>query len=47
MVISHFAADPFDFYTNPLGKNKWGWAYWNGSGDYPFEFSPATITNPK
>jgi hypothetical protein len=46
-MISHFAADPLDFYTNPLGKDKWGWAYWNGSGGYPFAFSPATIPNPR
>jgi RHS repeat-associated protein len=46
-MISHFAADPLDFYTNWSGERGKGWAYWNGSGAYPFEFSPATITNPK
>ena len=46
-VIAHAAADPLDFYTNPLGLKEWGWAYWNGSGRYRFEFSPATISNPR
>jgi RHS repeat-associated protein len=46
-AISHFAADPLDFYTNPLGNDKWGWAYWSGSGGYDFTFSPATIPNPR